>query len=106
MVEIKVLNHSVVIKGKSYEDCKTEYDRICTEVKRDFSTQCSLEKMIFSNMTITDNECIAVFQIPENKIEAQCMCIGVTLNGEWERYYEKMKILDFFEQYIKLKLRF
>lgn len=77
MIEIKVLKHSVVIKGMSFEECKAEYDRICAGVKEDFSTQCSLEKLIFSNMTITDNECIAVFQIPENKT-AQCMCIGVT----------------------------
>mgnify|MGYP004639686265 CR=1 FL=1 len=46
MVEIKVLNHSVVIKGKSFEECKAEYDRICAEVKRDFSTQCSLKELI------------------------------------------------------------
>lgn len=26
MVEIKVLNYSVVIKGKSFEECKAEYD--------------------------------------------------------------------------------
>ena len=95
MVEIKILNHSVVIKGKSFEDCKAEYDRICAGVKRDFSTQYDLEKLIFSNMTITDNECIAVFQKPENKTDAKCTCIGVTLNGEWEKYYERMKILDF-----------
>ena len=95
MVEIKVLNHSVVIKGKSFEECKAEYDKICTGVKRDFSTQCNLEEIIFSGMTITDNECIVVFQIPENKIDGKCTCIGVTLSGEWKKYYERMKILDF-----------
>ena len=95
MVETKVLNHSVVIKGKSFEECKEEYDRICAGVKRDFFTQCSLEKMVFSNMTKADNECIAVFQFPENKADGKCTCIGVTLNGEWKKYYEKMKILDF-----------
>lgn len=26
MVEIKVLNYLVVIKGKSFEECKAEYD--------------------------------------------------------------------------------
>lgn len=34
MVEIKVLNHSVVIKGKSFEECKAEYDRIWAGVKK------------------------------------------------------------------------
>ena len=100
MVEIKILNHSVVIKGKSFHECKAEYDRICAGVQRNFSTQCNLEKLIFSNMTITDNECVAVFQIPENKTDTKCTCIGVTLNGEWEKYYEKMKILDFFSSIV------
>lgn len=76
MVEIKMLNRSVVIKGKSFEECKAEYDRICAGVKRDFSTQCSLKDLIFSDMTIADNECIAVFQIPENKTDVKCACIG------------------------------
>lgn len=101
MVEIKVLNHSVVIKGKSFEECKAEYDRICTGIKRDFSTQCSLEDLIFSDMTTTDDECIAVFQIPENHNTNQCTCIGVTLNGEWEKYYEKIKLLDFFNSIVE-----
>lgn len=96
MVEIKALNHSAVIKGKSFEECKAEYDKICTRVNRDFSTQCSLNGLIFSDMTITENECIAVFQIPENKTD-KCTCIGVTLNDKWKKYFEKMKILDFFE---------
>lgn len=94
MVEIKVLNHSVVIKGKSFEECKAEYDRIWAGVKRDFFTQCNLKDLIFSNMTIADNGCIAVFQLPENKADGKCTCIGVTLNGEWEKYYEKMNVLD------------
>ena len=101
MVEIKVLNHSVVIRGKSFEECKVEYDRICAEVKRDFSTQCRLEKMIFSNMTIADNECIAVFQLSENKTDGKCTCIGVTLNGEWKKYYKKMKILEFLNSIVQ-----
>lgn len=42
-------------------------------------------------MTITDNECIAVFQILENKTNERCICIGVTLNNEWEKYFERMK---------------
>lgn len=100
-LEIKVLNHSVVIKGKSFEECKAEYDRICTGIKRDFSTQCSLEDLIFSDMTATDDECIAVFQIPENHNTNQCTCIGVTLNGEWEKYYEKIKLLDFFNSIVE-----
>ena len=83
MGEIKILNHYVVINGNSFEECKSEYDRICTGVKRDFSTQCGLEELIFSNMTITDNECVAVFQIPEKKTNVKCTCVGVTLNGEW-----------------------
>ena len=77
------------------KEYKAEYDRICTGVKRDFSTQCGLKDLIFSDMTITDNECIAVFWMPENKTDLKCTCIGVTLNGEWEEYFERMKILDF-----------
>lgn len=101
MAEIKILNHSVVIKGKSFEECKAEYDRICTGVKTDFSTQCNLEKLIFSDVTVTDDEYIAVFQIPENSNTNQCTCIGVTLSGNWEQYYEKTKILDFFDNITK-----
>ena len=102
MVEIKVLNHSVVIKGKSFEECKAEYDRICAEVKRDFSTQCSLKDLIFSDMTIADDEYIAVFQILENKTDTKCTCIGVTFNGEWKKYYGKMKILDFLNSIVEV----
>lgn len=101
MAEIKILNHSIVIRGKSFEECKTEYDRICAGVKEDFSTQCSLEELIFSDMTITDNECIAVFQMPENKTDIKCTCIGVMLNGEWKKYFEKMKILDFLNSIVE-----
>ncbi len=101
MVEIKVLNHSVVIKGKSFEECKAEYDKICTGVERDFFTQCNLEEIIFSNMTITDNECIAVFQILENKTNERCICIGVTLNNEWEKYFERMKMLSFLNSIVE-----
>lgn len=101
MVEIKILNHSVVIKGKSFEECKAEYDRICTGIQRDFSTQCSLNDLIFSDMTIADNECIAVFQIPENKTDERCTCIGVTLNGEWKKYFGRTKILDFLNSIVQ-----
>ncbi len=34
MAEVKVLKHSVVISGKSFEDCKAEYERICKGVKK------------------------------------------------------------------------
>ena len=102
MVEIKVLNHSVVIKGKSFEECKEEYDRICAGVKRVFSTKCSLKDLIFSDMTIADDECIAVFQIPENKTDEKCACVGVTLNGEWKKYFERMKILDFLNSIVEV----
>lgn len=46
-------------------------------------------------------QCIAVFQIPENKTSANCTCIGVTLNGEWKKYYEKIKLLDFFNSIVE-----
>lgn len=90
-----------MIKGKSFEECKAEYDKICTGVKRDFSTQCSLNGLIFSDMTITENECIAVFQIPENKTNERCTCIGVTFGGKWKKYYERMKILDFLDSIVQ-----
>ena len=45
-------------------------------------------------MTITENECIAVFRHQKNKTD-KCTCIGVTLNDKWKKYFEKMKILDF-----------
>lgn len=101
MVEIKVLNHSVVIKGKSFEECKAEYNRICEGIQRYFFTQCSLKDLIFSDMTIADNECIAVFQIPENKTSANCTCIGVTLNGEWKKYFERTEILNFLNSIVQ-----
>jgi len=66
MVRIKVLKHSVVISGKTFDECKAEFDRICTGVKKDFSVECGLQNLIFSNMTERENECVAVFQIPEN----------------------------------------
>lgn len=56
MAEINILNHSVVIKGQTFDECKSEYDRICTSVKENFVTQCSLEVLIFSDMTVTDEE--------------------------------------------------
>lgn len=101
MVEIKVLNHSVVIKGKSFEECKAEYNRICEGIQRYFFTQCSLKDLIFSDMTIADNECIAVFQIPENKTSTNCTCIGVTLNGEWKKYFERTEILNFLNSIVQ-----
>ncbi len=36
MAKFKVLKHSVVISGKSFEDCKAEYDRICNGIKKRF----------------------------------------------------------------------
>lgn len=63
MAEIKILKHSVVIIGQSFEDCKSEWDRIVNGVKKDFSVECNLKNCIFSNMTELDGECIAVFSI-------------------------------------------
>lgn len=65
MAEVKVLKHSVVISGKSFEDCKVEYDRICKGVKKDFGVESDMNKLIFSDMTAGEDEFIAVFQIPE-----------------------------------------
>lgn len=65
MAEIKILKHSVIINGKSFEDCKSEYDRICDGVKSDFGVKPNIKNLIFSDMTIKEDECIAVFQIPE-----------------------------------------
>lgn len=65
MAEVKVLKHSVVISGKSFEDCKSEYDRICKGVKKDFGIESDMNKLIFSDMTAREDEFIAVFQIPE-----------------------------------------
>mgnify|MGYP006932834630 CR=1 FL=1 len=36
---IKVLKHSVVISGKSFDECKAEFDRVCNGVKKDFSVE-------------------------------------------------------------------
>lgn len=66
MVETKVLKHSVVISGKTFDECKTEFDRICSGVKKDFSVECDLQNLIFSDMTERENECVAVFRIPED----------------------------------------
>ncbi len=65
MAEVKVLKHSVVISGKSFEDCKAEYDRICNGVKKDFGVESDMHKLIFSDMTAREDEFVAVFQIPE-----------------------------------------
>ena len=66
MVKTKVLKHSVVISGKTFDECKAEFDRICSGVKKDFSVECDLQNLIFSDMTEMENECIAVFRIPED----------------------------------------
>jgi|GEM_PF-2533480 len=66
MVKIKVLKYSVVISGKSFDECKTEFDRICSGVIEDFKVECDLKKLIFSDMTVKKNECIAIFRIPEH----------------------------------------
>ena len=65
MVKVKTLKYSVVITGKSFEDCKKEYDRICKGVKKDFCVESSMQNLIFSDMTVREDECIAVFRIPE-----------------------------------------
>lgn len=67
MAEVKVLKHSVVISGKSFNDCKEEYNRICNGVKKDFGIESDMQTLIFSDMTIREDECVAVFQIPESK---------------------------------------
>lgn len=66
MAEVKVLKHSVVMSGKSFDDCKAEYDRICNGVKKDFGDESDMQKLIFSDMTVKEDECVAVFQIPES----------------------------------------
>lgn len=66
MVRIKVLKHSVVISGKSFDECKAEFDRVCNGVKKDFSVECGLKDLVFWDMTIRENECTAVFQIQGN----------------------------------------
>ncbi len=67
MAEIKVMKHSVVISGKSFEDCKAEYDRICNGIKNDFGVESDIQKLIFSDMTIREDECVAVFKKPKNQ---------------------------------------
>jgi len=67
MAEIKVMKHSVVISGKSFEDCKTEYNRICSGVKNDFGVESDIQNLIFSDMTTREDECVAIFQIPESR---------------------------------------
>lgn len=39
MVRIKVLKHSIVISGKSFDECKAEFDRVCNGIKKDFSVE-------------------------------------------------------------------
>lgn len=60
MAKIKVLKHSVVIRGKSFDDCKSEYDRICVGVKKDFGVAADMQNLIFSNMIIREDECCGV----------------------------------------------
>ncbi len=67
MAEVKVLRHSVIISGKSFEDCKAEYNRICKGVKKNFGVESDMNKLIFSDMTEREDEFIAVFQIPEQQ---------------------------------------
>ncbi len=67
MAGVKVLKNSIVIIGKSFEDCKAEYTRICNGVKNDFGMESDMQKLIFSDMTIRDDECVAVFQMPESQ---------------------------------------
>ena len=42
----------------------------------------------------------------KNKTDVKCTCIGVTLNGEWEKYYKKMKVLDFLSRIVELNVDF
>ena len=39
MVRIKVLKHSIVIRGKSFDEFEAEFDRVCNGVKKDFSVE-------------------------------------------------------------------
>lgn len=39
MVSIKVLKNSIVISGKSFDECKAEFDRVCNGIKKDFSVE-------------------------------------------------------------------
>lgn len=39
MVRIKVLKHSIVISGKSFDEFEAEFDRVCNGVKKDFSVE-------------------------------------------------------------------
>ena len=66
MAKVKILKHSVVITGKSFEDCKEKYDTICKGVKKDFGIESNIQKLIFSDMTVRDDECVAVFRMPKS----------------------------------------
>ena len=39
MVRIKVLKHSIVISGKSFDEFEAEFDRVCNGVKKDLSVE-------------------------------------------------------------------
>lgn len=39
MVRIKLLKHSIVISGKSFDEFEAEFDRVCNGVKKDFSVE-------------------------------------------------------------------
>lgn len=67
MAKVKILKHSVVISGFSFDDCKAEYDKICRGVKKDFGIESGMQKLIFSDMTIKEDECVAIFQMPKIK---------------------------------------
>lgn len=64
MAKIKILEHTAVITGVSFEDCKAEYDRVIEGVEKDFKEECGLRKWIFSDMIQRKNECTVIFRIP------------------------------------------
>jgi hypothetical protein len=39
MVRIKVLKHSIVISGKSFDEFEAEFDRVCNGIKKAFSVE-------------------------------------------------------------------
>lgn len=105
MAEIKILKHSAVIIGTSFEDCRTEWDRIVNGVEKDFSTECNLKNWMFSSMTEREGECIAVFAIPEYGIIKTNSTDKIPLNIK-ARTIENMEVyhmvlLDAFEEAVK-----
>lgn len=53
MAKIVILKHSVVISGKTFEECKAKYKELDAYVEKN---------LIFSDMTLLGDECIAVFR--------------------------------------------